>query len=288
MIDIDRFVTMDGSSEPLSRAEIEVIVGEYTLSMLDPPNDRHPEFTNLVGFSSNNLEQPQSNEEPMLHATFIKRPKRPRPGPSSSSLLFFPVHSVRISLKNTIGLSAEAREKLGFFSSEMQLVFNNAVVVFDADVWERLYCFFFRFSSSFFTSFHFYGQINICNLFSGKKGRKFERYVGANLESLVEAALEGYFNFRLASTFARVILPPYAGHHGPPHVASQVLRLKMNDVSICSAPSSLPTPEIFCKGIFEAGGSVFPARHEDLSAANAAGSLGPEPFASEKFEVRFF
>ena len=62
----------------------------------------------------------------------------------------------------------------------------------------------------------------LCTLYSGTKGRKFERYVGSNLEYLVEAALEGYFNFRLSSTLARVILPPYAGHQGLPHVASQV------------------------------------------------------------------
>lgn len=120
---------------------------------------------------------------------------------------------------------------------------------------------------------------------SGTKGRKFERYVGANLEYLVEAALEGYFNFRLSSNFARVVLPPYAGHKGLPHVASQVLRLRMNDITVCSAPSSLPTPEVFRQGIFVAGGTTFPARHEDLSAALNAGTAGPEPFASQKFEV---
>lgn len=118
-----RYVTTETSNEPLSRAEIEVMVGEYSLSMLEPPSDRHPEYTRLVTFAlrEDGERTAEGEGEPMLHATFIKRPRRPR-----------------------AGLSPEAREKLGYYAKELQLVFHNCIVVFDADLWERLYCFFFR------------------------------------------------------------------------------------------------------------------------------------------------
>lgn len=42
------FVTEPGSTEPLSRAELEVLIGEYSLSILEPGPTRHPDFLHLV------------------------------------------------------------------------------------------------------------------------------------------------------------------------------------------------------------------------------------------------
>lgn len=157
----------------------------------------------------------------------------------------------------------EVLDKLGLYAKELQLIFHNVLIVFDAEVWERLYRYF----------------------FSGAKGRKFERYVGANMEYLVESALEGYFTFHLSSKSPTVVLPPFAGHTGPPHVASQVLRLTCNEATVTTAPSTAPLPDAFRRGIFSQPGSRFPARQEDLCAALHSGLAGPGPVASQKFEV---
>lgn len=46
----NRIVTIPGSSEPLARAEIRMVIAEYALKMLDPGADRHSEYTTLVRF----------------------------------------------------------------------------------------------------------------------------------------------------------------------------------------------------------------------------------------------
>lgn len=108
------------------------------------------------------------------------------------------------------------------------------------------------------------------------------RYVGENLEYMVEAALADYFRFHINTTNPTIILPPYAGHKGKPHVASQVLELRASYVTLSSVDPKTETPEEFSQGTFTYSGNKFPSVEGDIT-----GIKGTAPVASQKFHVNY-
>jgi hypothetical protein len=99
---------------------------------------------------------------------------------------------------------------------------------------------------------------------------------------MVEAALADYFRFHINTWNPTVILPPYAGHKGKPHVASQVLELRASYVALSSVDPKAPTPEEFLEGSFTYSGDHFPSVSGDITGIEAAA-----PVASQKFQVGF-
>lgn len=106
--------------------------------------------------------------------------------------------------------------------------------------------------------------------------------MGENLEYMVEAALADYFRFHIHTANSTIILPPYAGHKGKPHVASQVLELRASYVALSSVDPKAPTPEEFMQGTFTYSGDKFPSVAGDIT-----GIKGTSPVASQKFQVNY-
>ena len=63
-----------GSTVPLARAELALVVDSYSFELLDPPSDRHPEYVTLI----RREQHLASADLPMLDLKFTKRPKQPR------------------------------------------------------------------------------------------------------------------------------------------------------------------------------------------------------------------
>lgn len=170
----------------------------------------------------------------------------------------------------------------------MALNLRNCKIVFDKEVWERVYAYllsggrgkrFAKYESIFFGSLH----LILVLVFLDAPGiHKTLRYMGENLEYMVEAALADYFRFQIHTTNPTIILPPYAGHKGKPHVASQVLELRASYVALSSVDPKTETPEEFSQGTFTYSGNKFPYLEGDIT-----GIKGTSPVASQKFHVNY-
>lgn len=126
---------------PPPRVEASLVIGHYTIVTLDPGPSKHPNYLNLVSLLARIklIRQVQyddsivADEEAnyMLQMEFLKKPKKP-----------------------SETLSPQAQEKLGSYGKEMALNLRNCKIVFDKEVWERVYAF----------------------LLSGGRGKRFAKY----------------------------------------------------------------------------------------------------------------
>jgi hypothetical protein len=152
------------------------------------------------------------------------------------------------------------RPDVTIFSRELELSFNNCAIIFDKEIWERTYNFF----------------------LSGRKGKQLQRTLEQGMENMLQVALRDYVKFKIESKNPTIILPPYAGHKGPPHIASQVMRLNVGSVSMSNNDPTYPTPEAFTGGLFTLPAPHFPAAPYDFSS-----HIGEEKLMSaQKFQVR--
>ncbi len=96
----------------------------------------------------------------------------------------------------------KTRQNSVYYSTkEVNLQFNGVQLVFDRDVWKRL--------QSFFTE--------------GPRAKLLEKAVEEGLDAVVESMLYDYVKFKVEAVGCSVVLPPFAGHKGPHHIASIVL-----------------------------------------------------------------
>lgn len=95
------------------------------------------------------------------------------------------------------------RNSVYYSTKEVHLQFNGVQFVFDRDVWKRFH--------SFFTD--------------GPRAQLLEKAVEQGLDAVVESMLYDYVKFKVEAVGCSLVLPPFAGHKGPHHIASIVLCL---------------------------------------------------------------
>lgn len=128
-------------------------------------------------------------------------------------------------------------------SKQLSVFFRNVHIVFDLAIWESIYMFF----------------------FGGAKGRRFEQYMGQNLEYMLEAALSDTMRFEISTSNPTIVLPPFANKFpGKPHLASKVLTLHTTFLRFRSAARGEQPPPEFSTGLFGHQPSRFPRRLEDF------------------------
>jgi len=144
------------NTEPLTQAEAHITINSYSIVQLDYGPSRHPDFIKLVDFSYDGT----SPVRPMFSMSFIYR-------------------HFASTTQNKINQR---------FARELELDFHNCTVIFDKEVWERIYLFF----------------------FGGRKGKRLQRFMEQNLENTLQTALSEYVKFRIEVTNPMVILPQFA------------------------------------------------------------------------------
>jgi len=252
--------TLADNNQWITQSEAHIKINSYSLTVLDPGPSRHPDYLQLIKFDTakinahdnmGGLHTEVKSKVPMLSLNFIKR-----------------------HIPTTI-----RRPDATIFSRELELIFNNCAITFDKEIWERTYNFF----------------------LSGRKGKQLQRTLEQGMENMLQVALRDYVKFKievriyyliinnivvlidaLQSKNPTIILPPYAGHKGPPHIASQVMRLNVGSVSMSNNDPTYPTPAAFTGELFTLPAPHFPAAPHDFSS-----HLGEEKLMSaQKFQVR--
>lgn len=145
---------------------------------------------------------------------------------------------------------------------EAELTIASVALVADMSLWERLWVFF----------------------FGGSKGEKFAQYMQENLGQMLEAALTEQVHFKFNLRQPTFLLPPYASKFvGKPHLASKVLRLHADNLTVKSIPVESSTIDGFSSGLFVA--SEFPAMRSidfsDIDISNNAISSGDDAQVSD-------
>jgi hypothetical protein len=148
---------------------------------------------------------------------------------------------------------------------EAQLTIDSVAVVADLRPWERLWNFF----------------------FGGQKGEKFAQYMQDNLGQMLEAALTNQVHFKFDCRRPTILLPPYASKFiGKPHLASKVLRIHANNLTMRSLPVESPIEPEFSQGLFVM--EEYPVfKTVDFSSIDVLGdsdtmSLASEPSSSDE------
>jgi len=121
----------------------------------------------------------------------------------------------------------KAKRGSAYYSTkEIHLQFNGVQLVYDRDVWKRLH--------GFFTE--------------GPRAKLLEKAVEEGLDAVVESVLYDYVKFKLEAVGCSVVLPPFAGHKGPHHIASMVLLIHAERYSFTPEPSQLFKVHFFPSG----------------------------------------
>lgn len=209
------------SQKPIKTSKINISVFQYEAQILDDSPMYHPNYYKLFERKNkNNIKEDQN----MLDLKFFR-------------------------ICNP--------EKTTHLHRELSIHIDSVVIVFDVQIWERIYMFFFE----------------------GDKGEKFEQYLTDNIEYIFQEALSDEVHFMITSNEPVIVLPPYAGKFGSrPHLASKVSTLYTTSMKFKSVDREKELPDIFSKSLYKQ--QMFPADETDIE------DVTPESlYTSKRFEI---
>jgi hypothetical protein len=193
----------EAGEEEIHQTEIQVVVERFSLAELQPSRLKHPAYTNLLSKETPSL----SSSSPSLSAD------AEHVNTEDEDLTEAPYMRLKYIQHQE---PRKTRQSSVYYSTkEVNLQFNGVQLVFDRDVWKRLH--------SFFTE--------------GPRAKLLEKAVEEGLDAVVESMLYDYVKFKVEAVGCSVVLPPFAGHKGPHHIASIVLLIHADR---CLLPPSSP------------------------------------------------
>eukprot|EP00004_Rigifila_ramosa_P020406 TRINITY_DN5298_c0_g1_i4.p1 TRINITY_DN5298_c0_g1~~TRINITY_DN5298_c0_g1_i4.p1 ORF type:complete len:3089 (+),score=731.08 TRINITY_DN5298_c0_g1_i4:933-9269(+) len=273
----------DADSEPFAH----ILLSNLRLSFFPKGTSSMPSplyNESVLQLSIFNVSIEQRNTGPDKHPLFLHTLRRlAAPGTDKEDLIR--IRYIRRKPKQRPGTrtpagAASPATLLQFFRRDADVRILPIEIVFDRDFVKRVHLF----------------------LFGGPKGR-LELKMEESMEKMLEDALCNLVKFRIDVGGGAVVFPPFAGHTGPPEIASQVFRLSFGHLlfvsgqfeAAASARPMTPTPSgetvSNSKSIFSnfkhpaliPGGDscVFPSRVEDITSQQL-----PAPSFAQKFQIQ--
>lgn len=187
-----------GEEVEIHQTEIQVVVDRFSLAELQPSRLKHPAYTTLLSKDTPTLSTSTAATSTATLTTTTTNDVDDDAG-KEEDLTAAPYMRLKYIQHQE---PRKTRQNSVYYSTkEVNLQFNGVRLVFDRDVWKRL--------QSFFTE--------------GPRAKLLEKAVEEGLDAVVESMLYDYVKFKVEAVGCSVVLPPFAGHKGPHHIASIVL-----------------------------------------------------------------